>query len=88
MSSPFTTLIGASVLFNGIRVGEVTGLVLNPDNPRQVTATIAVAASTPVRADTQIGLAWSLRKDDKTTLDNRIKHMLLPSTALQRRLLV
>jgi len=49
-------LKGAAVLFNGIRVGEVTDLQLNPDNPRQVTATIAVATSTPVRADTHVGL--------------------------------
>ena len=49
-------LKGAAVLFNGIRVGEVTDLQLNPDNPRQVMATIAVATSTPVRADTHVGL--------------------------------
>src|SRR5262249_8176397 len=44
------------VLFNGIRVGEVTGLSLDPGNPRQVTATIAVVSATPVRTDTQAGL--------------------------------
>jgi phospholipid/cholesterol/gamma-HCH transport system substrate-binding protein len=49
-------LTGAAVLFNGIRVGEVTELRLNPENPRQVTATIAVDRGTPVRADTQAGL--------------------------------
>jgi phospholipid/cholesterol/gamma-HCH transport system substrate-binding protein len=49
-------LAGAAVLFNGIRVGEVTELRLDPDNARQVTATIAVAAGTPVRADTHVGL--------------------------------
>jgi phospholipid/cholesterol/gamma-HCH transport system substrate-binding protein len=51
-------LTGAAVLFNGIRVGEVTGLDLNPDNPREVTATIAVATSTPVRTDTRAGLEF------------------------------
>ena len=51
-------LTGAAVLFNGIRVGEVTDLGLNPDDPREVTATIAVAATTPVRADTQAGLEF------------------------------
>src|SRR6516164_4469091 len=35
-------LTGAAVLFNGIRVGEVTALWLNPDDPRQVMATIAI----------------------------------------------
>ncbi|MGQ0681123.1 ABC-type transport auxiliary lipoprotein family protein [Bradyrhizobium sp.] len=49
-------LVGASVLFNGIRVGEVTELRLATDNPRRVNATIAVMADTPVRADTKVGL--------------------------------
>jgi phospholipid/cholesterol/gamma-HCH transport system substrate-binding protein len=49
-------LVGASVLFNGIRVGEVTELKLAIDNPRRVNATIAVAADTPVRSDTKVGL--------------------------------
>jgi phospholipid/cholesterol/gamma-HCH transport system substrate-binding protein len=49
-------LIGSAVLFNGIRVGEVTDLRLDPQNPRQVTATIAVAASTPLRADTKASI--------------------------------
>lgn len=51
-------LVGAPVLFNGIRVGEVTGLSLDPGNPRQVTATIAVVSTTPVRTDTQAGLEY------------------------------
>ncbi|HXW27478.1 MAG TPA: ABC-type transport auxiliary lipoprotein family protein [Xanthobacteraceae bacterium] len=51
-------LTGAAVLFNGIRVGEVTDLKLSADDPRQVLATIAVAPSTPVRADTQAGLEF------------------------------
>jgi phospholipid/cholesterol/gamma-HCH transport system substrate-binding protein len=49
-------LTGAAVLFNGIRVGEVTALELDASNPNRVTATIAVAANTPVRADTKVGL--------------------------------
>jgi phospholipid/cholesterol/gamma-HCH transport system substrate-binding protein len=49
-------LPGAAVLFNGIRVGEVTALRLNPEDPRQVIATIGVAADTPVRPDTHVGL--------------------------------
>ena len=51
-------LVGAAVLFNGIRVGEVTGLALAPDNPRRVNATISVAATTPVRSDTKVGLEF------------------------------
>ncbi len=49
-------LVGAGVLFNGIRVGEVTQLGLAPDNPRFVNAIVAVATTTPVRADTKVGL--------------------------------
>jgi phospholipid/cholesterol/gamma-HCH transport system substrate-binding protein len=51
-------LPGAAVLFNGIRVGEVTNLQLTPDNPRQITATVAVATTTPVRPDTHAGLEF------------------------------
>jgi phospholipid/cholesterol/gamma-HCH transport system substrate-binding protein len=51
-------LTGAAVLFNGIRVGEVLDLRLDPDHPRQVLATVAVVATTPVRADTQVGLEY------------------------------
>src|SRR5438270_2886899 len=49
-------LVGAGVLFNGIRVGEVTDLGLVADDPRRVNATISVALPTPVRADTSVGL--------------------------------
>lgn len=51
-------LVGAAVLFNGIRVGEVTDLGLAPDNPRRVNATIAVSTTTPVRSDTKVGLEF------------------------------
>jgi phospholipid/cholesterol/gamma-HCH transport system substrate-binding protein len=49
-------LVGAAVLFNGIRVGEVTALGLVADSPHDVHATIAVAQDTPVRSDTKVGL--------------------------------
>src|SRR6478672_8646321 len=51
-------LVGAAVLFNGIRVGEVTDLALAPDNPRRVNATISVSSTTPVRSDTKVGLEF------------------------------
>jgi phospholipid/cholesterol/gamma-HCH transport system substrate-binding protein len=51
-------LVGAAVLFNGIRVGEVTDLGLAPDTPRRVNATISVASTTPVRSDTKVGLEF------------------------------
>jgi phospholipid/cholesterol/gamma-HCH transport system substrate-binding protein len=47
---------GATVSFNGIRVGEVTELNLDPKDPKQALATISVDANTPVRADTQVSL--------------------------------
>jgi phospholipid/cholesterol/gamma-HCH transport system substrate-binding protein len=47
---------GSAVLFNGIRVGEVTDLGLDPDHPDRVVATIGVAAGTPVRGDTVVGV--------------------------------
>jgi phospholipid/cholesterol/gamma-HCH transport system substrate-binding protein len=49
---------GASVLFNGIRVGEVTGLTLNPQRPRQVIAVVSIDKSVAVRADTEAGLEF------------------------------
>lgn len=48
--------VGSAVLFNGMRVGEVTDLRLTPGQPRGITATIAVAQDTPVRTDTQVGV--------------------------------
>jgi phospholipid/cholesterol/gamma-HCH transport system substrate-binding protein len=51
-------LVGAAVLFNGIRVGEVTDLGLAPDSPRRVNATISVSSTTPVRSDTRVGLEF------------------------------
>ena len=55
--SPVTGVLpGSQVLFNGIAVGEVTELRLNPDDPRQVIATLSLDRSTPIRADTQAGL--------------------------------
>ncbi len=49
-------LRGSAVLFNGIRVGEVINLALNASDPRQVHAAIAIDRTTPVRADTVVGI--------------------------------
>ena len=49
---------GATVMFNGIRVGEVTGLRLDPSKPKQVVATLSVDRSVTVREDTRIGLEF------------------------------
>jgi phospholipid/cholesterol/gamma-HCH transport system substrate-binding protein len=55
--TPVAGLLGGSaVLFNGIRVGEVTALDLDAKNPRQVMVTIAVEPATPVRVDTFVDI--------------------------------
>jgi len=47
---------GSPVTFNGIPVGQVTALGLDPQDPRKVVATIAVEANTPIRIDTRATL--------------------------------
>ncbi len=49
---------GATVRFNGLRVGEVKDIVLVPDDPRHVQATIEVDPKTPVRSDTKVSLQY------------------------------
>lgn len=49
---------GATVNFNGIRVGEVRSLALVPNVPRAVVAIIEVSNSTPVRTDTRVALEY------------------------------
>jgi len=49
---------GASVTFNGIRVGEVAKLGLDPGDPRKVVALINLEGAVPVRADTKVGLQF------------------------------
>jgi phospholipid/cholesterol/gamma-HCH transport system substrate-binding protein len=49
---------GASVTFNGIRVGEVAELALDANNPRKVDALIMLDRAVPVRADTKVGLSF------------------------------
>jgi phospholipid/cholesterol/gamma-HCH transport system substrate-binding protein len=47
---------GSAVLFNGIRMGEVAKVIVNPDDPHQVLATIEVDVRAPIRTDTTVGL--------------------------------
>jgi phospholipid/cholesterol/gamma-HCH transport system substrate-binding protein len=57
--SPVSGLLkGGAVLFNGIRVGEVTEIALSADNPKRVTATVAVDPATPIRADTRVDIEF------------------------------
>ncbi len=50
--------IGASVLFNGIPVGQVTNIGIRPDDPRQVLVRTRVDNSTPLRQDTTARLEY------------------------------
>lgn len=48
---------GSKVQYNGIEVGDVTELILNPDDPRQVIANIRVYDDAPIKTDTRARLA-------------------------------
>lgn len=45
---------GTDVQFNGIKVGQVNSLALDPNDTNRVLARIEVAANTPVKADTRV----------------------------------
>lgn len=47
---------GSAVNFNGIRVGTVRGLSLDPDNPEAVLVDVEIAETTPLKDDTAITL--------------------------------
>lgn len=49
---------GSGVLFNGIRVGVVSDIQLDPNNPKRVTLTLSVDPATPIRADTKVDLTY------------------------------
>ncbi|WP_430391363.1 MlaD family protein [Dyella sp. 20L07] len=48
---------GSAVQYNGIKVGDVTQLKLDPKDPRKVLARIRLGGDTPVRQDTHAKLA-------------------------------
>lgn len=50
---------GSPVVFNGIRIGEVSALRLNPDDPRQVQAFLSVDRDVPIRTDTEAGMEYA-----------------------------
>lgn len=59
-NEPVTGLsLGSAVQYNGIQVGEVRGLSLAPEDPRQAVAYIRLAANTPVRTDTEARLTFT-----------------------------
>jgi phospholipid/cholesterol/gamma-HCH transport system substrate-binding protein len=82
---------GGWVLFNGLRVGDVASLRIDPDAPRQVIAVIYVDKDVVLRQDTGVGLEFqgltgfatiALRGGSATSpvLDPPILHADLAST--------
>jgi phospholipid/cholesterol/gamma-HCH transport system substrate-binding protein len=49
---------GSSVLFDGMRAGEVTALALDAHDPRKVDALISLDRGVPMRADTKVTLEF------------------------------
>lgn len=49
---------GGAVQYNGIQVGEVAGLRLDPLNPAHVLARVRVVAGTPIKRDTRAQLGF------------------------------
>jgi phospholipid/cholesterol/gamma-HCH transport system substrate-binding protein len=47
---------GSTVEFNGIKIGDVSGLRLDPQDPHRVIARVRVDSTAPVRSDTQARL--------------------------------
>ncbi len=47
---------GSAVQYSGIKVGDVTSLRLDPEDPRRVLARIRLSAETPIKQDTQAKL--------------------------------
>ena len=50
--------VGGTVQFNGIKVGEVSKLFLDPKDPKKVIARIEVGPDTPVKTDTKATLSF------------------------------
>ncbi len=51
--------VGGSVQYNGIQIGEVRRLSLDPQNPAKVIALVRVDASVPVKTDTRARLTFT-----------------------------
>jgi phospholipid/cholesterol/gamma-HCH transport system substrate-binding protein len=47
---------GVAVTFDGLHVGEVTGVAFDPEDPNSVEARISIDAATPLSATTQVSL--------------------------------
>lgn len=49
---------GANVLFNGIKIGSVDSLVLDPNDPGRVIGELTLDPDVPIKADTRASLAF------------------------------
>lgn len=49
---------GAAVLYNGLKIGEVTSIALNPSDPSTVIAYVSVNETTPINKDTRARLEF------------------------------
>lgn len=49
---------GGKVLFNGLQVGEIKDLMLDPEHPDSFVAIVSIDQRTPVRADTAAGIDY------------------------------
>lgn len=47
---------GSQVLFNGIRIGDVTKLRINDQNPNEVEAMVSVDPTQPIKKDTKVSI--------------------------------
>lgn len=49
--------VGSPVQYNGISIGSITALTLDPVDPRTVVATLRISATAPIKTDTRAKLA-------------------------------
>jgi phospholipid/cholesterol/gamma-HCH transport system substrate-binding protein len=49
---------GANVLLNGIQIGEVTGLKLDPKKPKEVAAQVTIDKNVQIHSDVEVGLEF------------------------------
>jgi len=57
--APVTGLVkGSQVLFNGIKIGDVTELALVPDHPESVQALVTVNPLAPIKKDTRVEVGY------------------------------
>ena len=51
--------VGSQVLFNGLRVGDVRNLKIDPNDPRTVIATTKIEATTPITTSTRATIGFA-----------------------------